>query len=355
MSAGVGDTVDLANPGGKRAGIPITSAAVGDTVLVKKSRYGYPISSAAVGDTVLVKRVNGKLVGVAGGGESDILTDIDIRTDMYAEGIVATPSGDIIQVWAGQIVTPPTAYVKIYSSSGRFKRKFGSYGTGNGQFNVPQCVAVDLSGNIYVSDLYNYRIQKFTSAGQYLLQWGSNGTGDGQFSLDVAGIAVDSDGYVYVVDRDSQRLQKFDSTGHFITKWSLDPSSFGCTVSPTTGNIWVVVIGHSRMDEFTPTGTLVSSWSSGLLYYPYTIAFDSENNIYVADKLNYRIQKFTEHGTYLGVLWGTPGDGDGQFNMAVHVTVDKNTNNVYVGDTENFRVQQFTPTGTFIRKWYSGR
>jgi DNA-binding beta-propeller fold protein YncE len=50
--------------------------------------------------------------------------------------------------------------------------QWGTYGTGDGQFNTPEGVAVDGGGNVYVADLYNYRIQMFTSNGIYVTQWG---------------------------------------------------------------------------------------------------------------------------------------------------------------------------------------
>ena len=52
----------------------------------------------------------------------------------------------------------------------------------------------------------------------------------------------------------------------------------------------------------------------GQLNGPSGIAFDSEDNAYVADQHNNRVQKFTRDGEYL-LQWGEPGDGDGQFNL----------------------------------------
>ena len=53
--------------------------------------------------------------------------------------------------------------IQKFDSSGNFITKWGSNGSGDGQFNGPQGVAVDGSGNVYVVDAYNHRIQKFTS------------------------------------------------------------------------------------------------------------------------------------------------------------------------------------------------
>jgi DNA-binding beta-propeller fold protein YncE len=90
-------------------------------------------------------------------------------------------------------------------------RQWGEYGSGNGQFNQINSIAVDSSGNVYVSDLGNHRIQKFTSSGLYLTQWQASGS-----------IAIDSSGIVYIgeLQSDGQYIVKFTSDGvFFIEVW----------------------------------------------------------------------------------------------------------------------------------------
>ena len=58
-----------------------------------------------------------------------------------------------------------------------FITKWGSNGTADGQFSSPAGVAVDSSGNVYVADNGNYRIQKFNSNGTFITKWGSSGDG----------------------------------------------------------------------------------------------------------------------------------------------------------------------------------
>src|SRR5262252_2170381 len=99
-----------------------------------------------------------------------------------------------------------------------FITAWGSLGSGNGQFENPNCVATDAAGNVYVSDGANKRIQKFTSTGAYLTQWGTYGSGNGQFSTPT-GVATDAVGNVYVGDWGNNRIQKFTSTGTYITQW----------------------------------------------------------------------------------------------------------------------------------------
>ena len=87
-------------------------------------------------------------------------------------------------------------------------------------------IAIDGAGNVYVvevgDDFFNNdRIQKFTSSGEFITKWGSGGSGDGEFSSPY-GLSIGSAGYVYVADTDNDRIQKFTSSGEFITKWGVD-------------------------------------------------------------------------------------------------------------------------------------
>ena len=62
-------------------------------------------------------------------------------------------------------------------SSGEKLRSFGTCGFGQGQFNYPRGVAVDVEGNVLVADGWNHRIQKFTAEDQFLTAVGTYGNG----------------------------------------------------------------------------------------------------------------------------------------------------------------------------------
>ena len=131
-------------------------------------------------------------------------------------------------------------------------KKWGSSGKGNGQFSTPYGVAVDSSGNVYVADYDNDRVQKFSSDGSFITKWGSSGKGNGQFSTP-RGVAVDSSGNVYVTDYDNDRVQKFSSDGSFITKWGSSGAE-GVAVD-SSGNVYVADYDNDRVQKFMASVT----------------------------------------------------------------------------------------------------
>ncbi len=94
------------------------------------------------------------------------------------------------------------------TSSGGAPMTMGTEGIGNSQFHSPHGIAVDRTGNVYVADTTNYRIQIFDKDLTYISQFGGEGTGAGQFESPWA-VTVDKYGYIYVTDTGNNRIQKF--------------------------------------------------------------------------------------------------------------------------------------------------
>ena len=82
---------------------------------------------------------------------------------------------------------------------------------------------------------------------------------------------------------------------------------------------------------------------------PYSVDVDSEGNVWVADRNNNRIQKFDKDGNFL-FKFGSPGSGNGEFNLPRQIAVDRNIQFLYVIDSENHRVQVFDSNGKYIKQ-----
>ncbi|MBI5559815.1 MAG: SBBP repeat-containing protein [Deltaproteobacteria bacterium] len=280
-----------------------------------------------------------------------------IAWDGSAESGLPVPEGIY-----GALLSVSTTGADTY----RFALKWGSYGTGNGQFNGPFDATVDSSGNVYVIDFFNNRVEKFDSNGGFITKWGVYGLGSGQLYFP-RGIAVDSSGNVYVVD--SYRVQKFTSDGRFITTWGGLGYHSGLFIFPyrvavdPSGNVYVTDRYAHRVFKFTSDGRLITKWGSygtgsGQFNHPTGITVDSSGNVYVTDYFNHRVQKFDSNGRFIMRL-GSFGTGDGQFHYPTAVTADS-SGSVYVSDATNYiyeryehRIQKFTPDGRFITKWGS--
>lgn len=93
--------------------------------------------------------------------------------------------------------------------SGETIGEIGKIGSEEGLFYKPSHIVLDKAGNIYVTDAFNYRVQKFDSEGTFLKVFGYQGDTLGGFARP-KGIAVDDDGHLYAVDTAFENVQIFD-------------------------------------------------------------------------------------------------------------------------------------------------
>ena len=171
--------------------------------------------------------------------------------------------------------------------------EWGSDGSGDGQFDSPQGIAVDSNANVYVADNDNSRIQKFTSAGGFLTKWGSYGAGVGEF-YNPRSVAVGAGGNVYVTDGSALRIQTFTSTGVFDFQWALSSPAFSVATDPA-GNVYVANNSNDRIQKFDSAGNFLTKWG-GLNGFS-SITTDPAGNVYVLDVNAQVLRKYTSEGT----------------------------------------------------------
>jgi DNA-binding beta-propeller fold protein YncE len=264
---------------------------------------------------------NGRVTGVTG---VDFTATNKWDTPGIPWGVAVDSAGD---VYVSELFS---ARIEKFTSTGTFITRWGSAGNGNSQFNWPKHIDVDGSDNLYVADNRNFRIQKFSSSGTYITQWGSYGTGKGQFN-GPAGIAVDiANGWVYVADSGNSRIEKFDLAGKYITQWGRNG----------TGNGQFIFGDATGATQYGPEGD---------------VEVDSTGAVYVVDNGNHRIQKFDSSGAYVA-QWGSTGSSNGQFLFPVGIAIDS-AGTVYVVDNSTggeagnvARIEEFDSAGKFIRQ-----
>jgi DNA-binding beta-propeller fold protein YncE len=278
-------------------------------------------------------------------------------------GVALDPSGNVY------VADTNNDRIEIFDNAGKFLAKIGGHDA-DGQFNTPFGVATDTAGYVHVGDQRNYRIQSFDGSGNFLRKFGSLGDGPGQFA-NIAALATDRLRHLYVADPGGGELghgysliQVFDASGSFLKSWQVLPGQG--TTKPTrlavaaSGNVYVSDGYNNRILVFDSSGNLVTTWgrfgtSDGLFSTPIGVAVDASDNVYVVDQGNSRIQVFSSSGVFLR-KWGSNGTGDGQLSYPTDIAVD-GSGRVYVTESDynlkRARIQVFDATGKFVGKWGS--
>jgi hypothetical protein len=196
----------------------------------------------------------------------------------------------------------------------------------DGLFRQVTDVAWDAGGNTYISDGYiNSRIAKVDRDGNWLKSWGEPGSKPGQFDTPHS-IAVDAQGNVYVADRGNHRIQVFDGDGKFLRQIVIDVPP-PPDARPAIGNISANPSG-SRMPG--------SPWAICITPPPNQV-------LYSSDAFPGRIYKLSLDGKVLG-MFGKSGKQLGQFGW-IHEIACPSENELYVAELLNWRVQKLLLNG----------
>lgn len=173
------------------------------------------------------------------------------------------------------------------------------------------------------------------------------------------GVAADAQGRIYMCRPSRPAVLIFDQAGNYIGAWDRavlgEPHSIRVD---DQGYLWVVDKELHQVFKFRPDGTLVLSLGTfrrrgkDATHFdaPTDIAFDSRGDAFISDGYgNSRVVHFTAEGQYVGE-WGSRGSAQGQFRLPHSIAIDSQ-DRVYVADRENKRVQVFTTQGRFLSQF----
>ena len=256
--------------------------------------------------------------------------------------------------------------------------------------NSPFAVAVDGTGNVYITDRHNNRIRKINTSGIINTIAGNGAAGYNGDSIaatnaqlnDPNGIAVDDSGNVYIADRLNNRVRKVSTTGIITTIAGTGTNGFsgdnalatlaelnnprGLTTD-THGNVFIADQGNNRIRKINSVGIITTIAGTGTggyngdsisattaeLHNPYGIAVDTAGNLYIADVDNERIRKITTSTDIITTIAGNGTSGfygdDGpsvnaQLSEPIGVSVD-NLGNVFIADSYNERIREINTSG----------
>jgi hypothetical protein len=196
----------------------------------------------------------------------------------------------------------------------------------DGMFRQVTDVAWDAQGNAYISDGYiNSRVAKVDKDGNWLMSWGGPGSGPGEFNTPHS-MAVDAAGNVYVADRGNRRIQVFDGNGKFLRQITID------VPAPPHAR---PAIGNMPADPSALKGTMAPG-------APWAICITQPLNgfqvLYSSDAYPGRIYKLSLDGKVLG-MFGESGKQLKQFGW-IHEIACPSENVLYVAELLNWRVQK---------------
>ena len=198
-------------------------------------------------------------------------------------------------------------------------------------------VAVNSKGHVFVFTRSNSAHgPAYAPSAAQLLEFGPKGEfireiGKGLYGWSFAhSVRIDKDDNIWAIDKGSDMVIKFDQNGRVLMVSGRRKESADAETKP-----WE--------NEDPPLPHV-----DGLFRQPTDVAWDAEGNIYITDGyINSRVAKYDKNGDWVK-SWGSKGTGPGQFRLPHSIAIDRN-NNIYVGDRSNHRIQVFDTDGKFLR------
>ena len=206
-------------------------------------------------------------------------------------GVAITPTGDIL------VCDSNNHRILLLSSEGTPLKAVGSKGKKSLQFNEPVGIAVHPhSEKIYVTEFRNNRVQILNRDFTFSSKFGHSGSNPGEFNRPY-GIAIDSTGNVYVAERYNHRIQVFTEIGGYLRQFEpteklVEPTGLAIDAED---NVYVCNTGSHQVSVFKPDGQYVRSLRSGCgqgvgqCRSPFDITVDRNHVAYITDGGNSRV------------------------------------------------------------------
>ncbi len=335
----------------------------------------------------IVTAVGGGSLGSGYSGDGGAATNAQISE---AFGIAFDRSGNLFIADADNGVVRKVNVAGIITTIAG-NGAFDSYGDGGAATDAalafPSGVAVDAAGNVYIADTYNSKIRKVTPAGVISTFAGIGSfsySGDGGQASDAElylpqSVAVDAGGNVYVADAANYCIRKIDNSGiiHTFAGVGAAGSSgdggqatdaqinyvYNITLD-NSGNLFIADPGSANVRKVTPAGIISTVAGNGSAAYsgdggqatdaevgtPYGVAVDTIGNIFITDFTNYIVRKINTSGiisTYGGDGSGSySGDGgpavDAEIGGPIAIAADRRGNVVF-SDLSYYAIRKITP------------
>lgn len=230
-------------------------------------------------------------------------------------------------------------------------------GSGIGQLNKPQAIALAADGSVWVADTGNHRIQHFSAKGSLIAMVGSQGADAGQFQTP-SGIALAPDGSVWVVDSDKHRIQHFQADGRFIAAFGSNGPAAGQFLSPNSlalaadGSVWVADTGNRRIQHLTGEGRFIAQFGryrddaalENAFDFPEDLLIAADGSIRVGNKSTPTVLHLNAEGEFIEQLLG--------LTNTEHFPISRGTSAADGGswkaDVENHRIQYVKTDGGVI-------
>ncbi len=259
---------------------------------------------------------------------------------VYPRAIAVAPDGCVF-------VVDKTARIQRFDADGRFQI---SWRMPEWEAGKPTGLFVDRRGRVLVADTHYHRVMIYDRDGRELGRFGTRGTGAGQFEL-TTDVAEGDGGGLYVSEYGgNDRISRFAPDGCCTGSFGGPEAGPAALRRPQSlvwdprGSLWVADAVNHRICRFSPDGRLLQSFGRmgagpGQLKYPYGLALCPDGTLLVSEFGNNRVQRFDRSGASLGT-WGGTGREPGRFLGPWGVAVGPGRR-VYVLDSGNNRVQVF--------------